>query len=204
MTLTPLGLPLLTDATVAELAQERARLRSAPDAILFLDGIMRKVREIDPLYAHFIDRTARTLYVKEDSETARGLLLESVELLRREGELPKLERTLFESRWNNTMNRALAVLNVGAQMDVLYSDNPNLWTFASDAQKYFPATGNCHPDDKDRAGPRSYILADISSLYMLMADNTVGRRKVSETILDISQAFPDLDTNPGTQRRPIH
>jgi|GEM_PF-4794025 len=108
----------------------------------------------------FIGDTS-AMYTGDDAAVARAQLIAGYELLRREGDLPKLDEAKYKARWDATMKRRFVQVNVGVNMDIILSDNPYYWAFIMDSQQFF-----AEPQRMD-------VLSDLSSGYMFLADNVI-------------------------------
>lgn len=155
---TQLGLPYLNEITYKEYRNEVGRLRNPNEARIFYEGLLSKIKCADSLYAKFID-DAVAIYPNEDKDVAWAELIGGYELLAKEGKLSKLEEDRFKRQWEATMNRTVAILNVGANMDLILADNPVYWQFIMDSTGYFPQE------------QRVNIMSDLSCGYMFLVNS---------------------------------
>ena len=156
---TGLGLPTLREETYLGYISQLNGLGDMDRVRHFLQERFDTIRGIDPLYAKFITDTS-AMYSYDDKDVAWAEFIAGREMLSREGELPLLDERKFKERWDATMKRAVAILNVGVNMDLISVDNPIYWHFIMNSTGYFPQ------------GQRVNVMSDLSSGYMFLADNT--------------------------------
>ncbi len=147
----------MTETTYEEYRNQASKLRDADNARVFYGGLHSKILEADPLYAKFIDDTA-AMYQPEDKNVAWAELIGGYELLAREGKLPKLDKAKFKEMWDAIMNRAVAILNVGVNLDLISADNPVYLKFIIDSTGYFPQE------------QRVNVMSDLSCGYMFLIE----------------------------------
>ena len=170
--ITHLGLPLLTEKTYIDYVEKLRKLQGPSDADSFFTSLFEEIT--DPLYRKFIEDAAATYPDEQGRDTARKDLMGGHHLLSQEGALSMLDQEKFDKRWEATMNRngLIITMNVGHNMDIIRADNPIFWQSIMDCAQ-------CYPRNQDMfdPGPNMYIMSDLSSGYMFLADNVV---RVSE------------------------
>ncbi len=157
--ITKIGLPVLRQETYDSFMAQVKDIGTYEDQIKFLEELFKQISERDSLYALFI-QGASNLYPQRIRDMACGDLILGYELLRMEGDLPLLDKEKFERRYNATMNRSLAILNVGHNMGIIERDNPVFARFIKES--------SVHYGDKPKM---MEITSDLSSGYMFLADN---------------------------------
>ncbi|MBI5804073.1 hypothetical protein HY450_02420 [Candidatus Pacearchaeota archaeon] len=137
MGMTKLGLPLLREETYAGYIKKLDQLKSPERAKDFFEEALSEIRKHDSLKARFIEG-ASAMYPVNDRDVALAEITSGFLLLGLEGKLPKLDEKKFKEQWDVTMNRAVAILNVGANMDIIFEDNPVYGRFIMKSTQYFP------------------------------------------------------------------
>jgi hypothetical protein len=171
---TRLGLPTLREETYTDYVAQLDGFGSAQAVQDFFLERFSEIKRTDPLYAKFIIDTS-AMYPNEDRDIAWAELIAGRELLSREGELPLLDEEKFRKRWDATMNRSVVFLNIGHNMNIIKADNPVFWNFIMNSTNYFPPTPNQERGlmpNPEGYNPKMFIMSDLSSGYMFLADNT--------------------------------
>lgn len=161
-----LGLPLLTEEAYLMYWRRLGDLRTEEDVARYFDRIIGIIQEEDPLYFKFIEGASQMYPGPIGINLSRRDLALGYQLLSSAGDLPKLGQEKFDKRWTATMNRVVAMLNVGCNMDIIRDDNPLYWGFIMDTARCYPASGRIFV-----AGPNMFIMSDLSCGYMFLADN---------------------------------
>lgn len=169
---TEMGLPFVLRFIYVELIQDMKRINNKRDKENFFDELFERMD--DPIYKSFI-KNSFELYSDRNSKIyAQRHLILGYELLKRDGELPKLDRKKFNKRWKGNMNRETynIIKNITLNTEKVHEDSPVYFKFIKDSANNFPICSNSKsfiefiiPNNK------LFIFSDHLCSYMFLADN---------------------------------
>lgn len=172
---TEMGLPFVLRCTCSKLLRELKEIDlSASER--YAHKLFNNIN--DPVYKKFIENCSELYSAqKEVKKIAKYSLVFCYEVLRREGELPKLDKRKIETRWKKAMTRDYdkIINNVRLNKDKICDDNPIYGEFIIFFTNLFPETKNSDKLERiiksGTPSDRLFILSDLLYGYMFLADS---------------------------------
>lgn len=170
-----MGLPLVLRTTCSKLMNE---LKEADLGGYSLERYCDKLFDNinDSVYREFIKNCSKFYFEREVKKIARNSFVLCYEVLKREGELPKLDKRKIK-KWENNINKdySTIIYNVKSNRDKVCDDNPIYGEFIILFADHFPESKNLdNLENIIKSGAHSdrlFILSDLLSGYMLLADS---------------------------------